>query len=95
MAERRSSQREMSFRASYYLPFQDEKIVKQAVSTIHGELATIRHKEGEVIFPYPLSYSEREAVRRHKSNIGSRIGVIYDIRLDQGMGTVFEIKKKR
>lgn len=76
-------------------PFVDQERVKQAVIVVSEKLSEVRGKEGEVIFPRPLSAYDREALRNHPSNVGSRIEFMMEVRLEEGVGTLINIRERR
>jgi hypothetical protein len=95
MGERRAHQGEMSYRNSDRLPFIDDLAVKQAVSVISRGLEVSGKDEGEVIFPFTLTRAEQEKIRRHKSGIGARVGYMIEVPLQEGVGTMIQIKEKQ
>jgi hypothetical protein len=95
MSERRAHQGEMSFRKSDRLPFVDDLAIKQAVSVISRGLEVSGKGEGEVIFPYTLTRAEQEKIRQHKSGIGARVGYMVEVPLQEGVGTMIQIREKQ
>ncbi|MBI2029505.1 hypothetical protein HYT02_03765 [Candidatus Gottesmanbacteria bacterium] len=75
------------------LPFVDDGLVKNVISTILGQ------GNGEVIFPQEVSAAERRIVLnhlyRHHGSLGSRVVFISGIPLEEGVGTLIQISKKQ
>lgn len=97
--ESRAGQIELRNRGSDYVSFVDSKAVKDVARVIVDGMHKIRHRAGEVVYPYPLSPREirgvHELVRRQSGNLVFRIGEFTPIRLEEGIGTVISIREKR
>lgn len=97
-SDRRPGQRELSFRAGDNLPFVDKMLVKDVIRSLHGYMREIGDASGELVYPLQVSQKERHGVLGHleKYNYGlrARVGIISETRLEEGMGTIFEIKEK-
>lgn len=96
--ENRASQIDLKNKRSDFMPFVDSETVKGTVRAIIDGMQSIRHRSGEVVYPYSLSPKEirdvRELVRRKSGNLIFRLGDFTPIRLEDGMGTVISIKEK-
>lgn len=96
--EIKTSQIELRDRMSDFVPFVDSKAVEETLRSIRDGMCTIRHRAGEIVYPYPLSPREigrvREIVRRKDGGLISRIGEFTPIRLKEGVGTVISIREK-
>lgn len=96
--ENRASQIELRNRKNDFMPFTDSETVKGTARAIMDGMQSIRHRSGEVVYPYSLSSKEigdvRELVRRKSGNLAFRIGEFTPIRLEDGMGTAISIKEK-
>lgn len=96
--ERRAGQIELSNRGSDFVPFVDPRVIEGAARAITDGMYGIRHRAGEVIFPYPLSPKEvsgvRKLMRKKHGGLISRTGEFTPIRLEEGIGTVISIREK-
>ncbi|MBI4097226.1 MAG: hypothetical protein HY428_02305 [Candidatus Levybacteria bacterium] len=73
----------------------DRRMVKEAVTLITDQLSELRGKEGTVIYPRELHPRDMHSLRGHRSGIGSRLGFMVSIPLEEGVGTLIEIKARR
>lgn len=96
--ENRAGQTELKERKSDFVPFVDSQAVEEAARSIVDGMYKIRHRAGEVIYPYPLSPREergvRQLVREVHGNLVYRVEEFTPIRLEEGMGTVISIREK-
>lgn len=96
--ETKTSQVELRNRMSDFVPFVDSKAVEEAVRAIRDGMYSIRHRAGEIVYPYPLSPIEigrvRELIRKKDGGLISRIGEFTPIRLEEGIGTAILIREK-
>lgn len=97
--ETKASQEELRNRNSDRIPFADLGVVQEAVGFVVEGMYRIRHRAGEVIYPYPLSLREErrvlQLVRKVHGNLVYRIEGFTPVRLTEGMGTVISIREKR
>lgn len=93
----RAQQKELALRANGHVPFKDNKAVKGFVAAV-VEASQLKDGSGEAVLDFQLSRSEKnEALKhlgKHHGSLRSRIGAIYPIRLEEGIGTVIEIRQK-
>lgn len=96
--ESRASQIELRNRRNDLVPFVDSEAIKEAARAVMDGMYKIRHRSGEIIYPYSLSPREIGGVRallgRSSGGLVRRIGEFTPIRLEEGMGTVISIKEK-
>lgn len=97
--ENRAGQSELRDRRSDFVPFVDSDAVKEATRVIMDGMYGIRHRAGEIVYPYQLSPREiggvRALLRRKGGGLVHRIGEFTPIRLEEGIGTVIVIREKR
>lgn len=77
------------------MPTRDPSAVKEVVVAVTNTLYSLRDREGTIVFPRPLRSRDQHALRVHGSGIGNRIGFMVTIPLEEGVGTLIEIKAKR
>lgn len=98
MVESRANQAELRTRRSDYMAFVDSQAIDEAVQAILEGMCQIRHRAGEIIYPYPLSPREigrvKNLVRKKGGGLIFRIGEFTPVRLEEGIGTVISIKEK-
>lgn len=96
--ESRAGQIELRDRRSDFVPFVDSGAIKEAARTVMDGMHKIRHRSGEIVYPFQLSPREiggaRALLRRSNGGLVYRIGEFTPIRLEEGMGTVISIKEK-
>ena len=97
--ETRASQVELRNRRSDRIQFTDLSVVQEAAGSIVEGMYKIRHRAGEVIYPYSLSPREErgvlQLVRKVHGNLVYRIEGFTPTRLEEGMGTAILIREKR
>lgn len=87
-------QRELRRRSDDVLPFKDERLIKHAVRTINEEMARIKRGGGEIFYPSTISPYEQTAIRRKLAGLGERLIFVTGVPIDQGIGTVIEVRQK-
>lgn len=97
--EIKASQLELRKRRSDFVPFVDLLAVEETVRAIRDGMFSIRHRAGEIVYPYPLSPREIRGVldvmRKKDGGLVFRIGEFTPVRLKDGIGTVISIREKR
>lgn len=96
--ENKAGQIELRNRKNDFMPFVDSEAVKGVTRAIMDGMQSIRHRSGEVVYPYSLSSREirgvLKLVRRQSGGLVLRIGEFTPIRFEEGMGTVISIREK-
>lgn len=97
--ENRAAQVEIKRRTTYFSCLSKAEMVCGAVKSIEDGMYRIRHRAGEIVFPYALSERDevkvRRLIRRKFGNYANRLDVFTPIRLEEGMGTVISIREKQ
>ena len=90
---------ELAQRASDNLPFDDHLAVNDAISTVMERMHSIKHRSGQIVYPYGLSSREigrlRAHLRKHHRGLERRIEAIVPTRLEDGIGMAILIRAKK
>lgn len=93
-----AEQIELRDRRSDFVPFIDSGAIKEAARAVMDGMYKIRHRSGEIVYPYSLSPREingvRNLIRRKSGGLILRIAEFSPIRLEEGIGTVISIREK-
>lgn len=96
--ENRAAQAELRRRTTTFITPSRKELIGGAVRTIVDGMQEIRHRSGEVIYPYVVSSIDEARVRQLVQNkfggLVFRVGEFTPIRLEEGIGTVISIKEK-